>query len=120
MQMSTTAPSTSTANDADLLAPLRAGNAAAFETLVCRHGGRLLSVARRIVANDEDAQDVLQETFISAFKALDKFDGRSQLGSWLHRIAVNCALQKLRARRRKPSRSIDDLLPTFQDDGHRA
>jgi RNA polymerase sigma-70 factor, ECF subfamily len=112
-------PAGSLTEDADLLALLRAGEAAAFEALVCRHGPRLLSVVRRIVANDADANDVLQDTFLSAFKALDDFDGRSQLGSWLHRIAVNCALQKLRARRRKPLRSIDELLPTFLDDGHR-
>jgi RNA polymerase sigma-70 factor, ECF subfamily len=118
--MHTTAPVTPLADDADLLAPLRGGEAAAFEALVRRHGGRLLSVIRRIVGNDEDAHDVLQDTFLCAFRALAAFDGRSQLGSWLHRIAVNCALQKLRTRRRKPLRSIDELLPTFREDGHRA
>lgn len=118
-------PSTASVNplaqdDADLLAPLRAGDAAAFEALVRRHGGRLLSVVRRIVANDEDARDAVQDCFLSAFKALNDFDGRSQLGSWLHRIAVNCALQKLRTSRRKPLRNIDELLPAFTEDGHRA
>src|SRR5687768_15183241 len=110
MQATTTTTTTSAppTDDADLLAPLRAGEAAAFETLVRRHGGRLLSVARRIVGNDEDAHDVLQDTFLAAFKALEGFDGRSQLSSWLHRIAVNCALQKLRTRRRKTMRSIDE------------
>lgn len=117
----TAAPTPATIDgDADLLAPLRAGDAAAFETLVRRHGGRLLAVARRIVGNDEDANDVLQDTFLSAFKALEDFDGRSQLASWLHRIAVNCALQRLRSRRRKPPVcSIDELLPTFKENGHR-
>lgn len=119
--MQTTAPVTPPADeDAPSLAALRSGDAAAFEALVRRHGGRLLAVIRRLVANDEDARDVLQDTFLCAFTALDGFDGRSRLASWLHRIAVNCALQKLRTRRRKPLHTIDELLPTFLDDGHRA
>jgi RNA polymerase sigma-70 factor (ECF subfamily) len=119
--MQATAPvTTALADDADLLARLRAGQAEAFEALVRRHGGRLLAVVRRVVVNEEDAHDVLQDTFLCAFRALNDFDGRSQLGSWLHRIAVNCALQKLRTCRRKPLRSIDELLPTFLDDGHRS
>jgi RNA polymerase sigma-70 factor, ECF subfamily len=120
--MQTTAPVAPPADDVDArsLAALRAGDAAAFEAVVRRHGGRLLAVIRRLVANDEDARDALQDTFLCAFTAIGDFDGRSRLGSWLHRIAVNCALQKLRTRRRKPLHAIDDLLPTFLADGHRA
>jgi RNA polymerase sigma-70 factor (ECF subfamily) len=109
----------SQAAEAELLARLRAGNDAAFAELIRRHSGRLLAVVRRLLRREEDAQDALQEAFLSAFRALDKFDGRSQLGTWLHRIAVNCALMKLRAQQRRPEQSIDDLLPTFYDDGHR-
>lgn len=108
------------AADSTLLAALRAGEESAFETLVRTQGGRMLSVARRFLGNDEDAQDAVQEAFLSAFKALAEFDGRSKLSTWLHRIVVNAALMKLRSQKRRPEQSIDDLLPKFKDDGHEA
>ena len=77
------------------------------------HGGRLLSVARRFLRNNEDAQDAVQEAFIKAFRAIGTFEERAQLHTWLHRILVNTALMKIRSRRRRPEESIDDLLPTF-------
>src|SRR5262245_7952313 len=101
-----------------LLAALRAGDEAAFETIVRLYGGRLLAVARRLTRNDADAQDVLQSAYLSAFRALDHFTGSCQLSTWLHRIVVNAALMKLRSRRRKPEESIDALLPAFELDGH--
>lgn len=106
------------AEDSALLAALRAGEDSAFETLVRSYGGRMLSVARRFLGNDDDAQDAVQEAFLSAFKALAAFDGRSKLSTWLHRIVVNAALMKLRTQRRHPEQSIDDLLPKFKADGH--
>ncbi len=103
-----------------LLARLRAGDPAAFETLVRTHGGRLLAVARRLLRDEEEARDALQEGFINAFKGLARFEGGSRLGTWLHSIVVNAALMRLRRRRRKPEQALDDLLPTFLDDGHQA
>lgn len=105
-------------SDAMLVARLQAGNPDAFETLVRLHGGRLLSVARRFLPNNEDAQDAVQEAFIKAFRAIGTFEERAQLHTWLHRILVNTALMKIRSRKRRPEESIDDLLPTFQSDGH--
>jgi RNA polymerase sigma-70 factor, ECF subfamily len=105
-------------DDRALLTALRAGQEWAFETMVRLYGGRLLAVARRFTRNDEDAQDVLQSAYLSAFRALNDFEGACQLSTWLHRIVVNTALMKLRARRRKPEESIDALLPAFQEDGH--
>jgi len=101
-----------------LLEELRAGDAAAFEELVRREGPRLLAVARRLLRNEEDARDAVQDAFLSAFRALGGFDGGSRLGTWLHRIAINASLMKLRRRRRKPERSIEEFLPTYLDDGH--
>lgn len=109
-----------TAADQALLAGLRAGTAAAFEKLVRLHSGRMLSVARRFLAQDHDAQDAVQDAFLSAFKALPTFDGRARLSTWLHRIVVNAALMKLRSQRRHPEQSMDDLLPKFLEDGHQA
>jgi RNA polymerase sigma-70 factor (ECF subfamily) len=107
-------------SDAGLVARLQAGDPHAYETLVRTHGGRLLSVARRFLGNNEDAEDAVQEAFIKAFKAIGTFEARAQLHTWLHRIVVNTALMKLRSQRRRPEESIDDLLPTFQADGHQA
>ena len=78
----------------------------------------MLSVARRIVGNDEDARDVVQSAYLSAFRAIGAFEGSAQLSTWLHRIVVNTALMRLRSRRRKPEESIDALLPAFKADGH--
>jgi RNA polymerase sigma-70 factor (ECF subfamily) len=104
--------------DADLVARLQRGDEAAFEELVRTHSGRLLSVARRFLGNNEDAQDAVQDSFIRAFKAIHTFEARAQLHTWLHRILVNTALMKLRERRRRPTESIEELLPTFSTDGH--
>ena len=105
-------------DDHALLTALRAGHEWAFETMVRHYGGRLLAVARRFTWNDEDAQDVLQSAYLSAFRALNDFEGACHLSTWLHRIVVNTALMKLRSRRRKPEESIDVLLPAFREDGH--
>lgn len=115
-----TPPSGSAASgEEELLERLRAGDEAAFETLVRTHAGRLFAVARRFLGNEPDAADALQDAFISAFKALPNFAGQARLGSWLHRIVVNASLMKLRSRRRAVERPIDDLLPAYFDDGHR-
>ncbi len=97
---------------------LRAGDDAAYAELLRSYGGRLLATARRILANDEDAQDAVQDAFLSAFRAIDRFDGKSKLYTWLHRIATNAALMKLRSKKRSPERPIEELLPTYLEDGH--
>jgi RNA polymerase sigma-70 factor (ECF subfamily) len=102
------------------LARLRAGDGAAFEWLVREHGGRLLAVARRFLRDEEDARDAVQDTFLSAYRSIGDFAGGSRLSTWLHRIAINACLMRLRTRRRKPEERIDDLLPRFAADGHQA
>jgi RNA polymerase sigma-70 factor (ECF subfamily) len=104
--------------DTDLVTRLRAGDDDAFELVVRTYSGRLLAVTRRILANDEDARDAVQDAFLAAFRSLERFEGGSLLSTWLHRIAVNAALMKLRTRRRKPEESIEPLLPVYREDGH--
>ncbi|MEP7116478.1 MAG: sigma-70 family RNA polymerase sigma factor [Acidobacteriota bacterium] len=106
------------AAEAALLAGLRSGSDTAYEELVRSTSARLLAVARRIVGTEEDARDVVQEAFISAFRALDRFEGNAKLSTWLHRIVVNKALMRLRTRKRKPEEPIEPLLPAFKEDGH--
>ena len=105
--------------DQELVARLRAGEDAAYEIVVREHTSRLLSVTLRLLKDREEARDAVQETFLSAFRAIDKFEGGAAVGTWLHRIAVNCALMRIRSRRAKPEQPIEDLLPTFDETGHR-
>lgn len=113
-----TLPPTADAAEQGLLDRLQRGDDAAFEQLVRSHSARLLVTARRFARNEDDARDILQEAFLSAFKAIGAFNGRSKLSTWLHRIVVNAALMRARSRRRRPEESIDDLLPRFAEDGH--
>ncbi len=107
-------------DEKELVDRLRSGDDAAYEELVREYGGRMLAVARRMLRTDEDARDAVQEAFLSAFKSIDRFEGSARVSTWLHRIVVNAALMKLRTKRRKPETSIEDLLPSFLEDGHMA
>ena len=89
------------ASDAEAVALARAGDAEGFRALVERHGRSLFRLAYRMTGSEEDAEDVVQETFLRAFRRLDGFEERSNVGSWLYRIAANCAYDVLRARRRR-------------------
>jgi RNA polymerase sigma-70 factor (ECF subfamily) len=106
------------AADAALIERLRAGDPAAYEELVRSHTSHLLAVARRLLRQDEDARDAVQEAFLLAFRGLSSFAGRCRVSTWLHRIVVNVALMRLRSRQRKPEALIDDLLPQYRSDGH--
>ncbi len=105
--------------EAGLLERLRRGDEEACEILVRTHSGRLLSVARRYLKCEEDARDAVQEGFVAAFRAIGRFEGGSSLSTWLHRIVINACLMKLRSSRRRPVTSIEDLLPKFDESGHR-
>ena len=106
--------------DASLLLRLRAGEDEAYQELLRVHGGRLLVVARRLMRNEEDARDCVQDAFLSAFRSLDRFEAKSRLGTWLHRILVNACLMRLRARKRKPEESVDPQTPEFDQYGFRS
>jgi RNA polymerase sigma-70 factor (ECF subfamily) len=105
-------------DEAALLARMQAGDGDAFEACVRTYCGQMLVVARRILRNDEDANDAVQDAFLSAFKGMTQFKGEARLGTWLHRIVVNAALGRLRSRRRHPEKSIEDLLPHFGEGEH--
>lgn len=104
-------------DEAALVAGLKAGDEQAFETIIRTQGGRLLATARRILGNDEDAREAVHEGFISAYRARETFQATAKLSTWLHRIVVNAALQKLRVRKRRAEDAIDDLLPRFLPNG---
>ncbi|MDZ4805259.1 MAG: sigma-70 family RNA polymerase sigma factor [Candidatus Eisenbacteria bacterium] len=118
MPTSTTAENPERQDETHLLLRLRRGDESAFAEMVLLYGPRLLAVARRLLRNEDDSRDAVQDAFLSAFKSLERFQGDARLTTWLHRIVVNAGLMKLRTRRRKPEESIEDLLPRFQEDGH--
>jgi RNA polymerase sigma-70 factor (ECF subfamily) len=95
--------------DAQAVARVRGGEAEAFRSLMEKHGRAVYKLAFRMTGNAHDAEDVVQETFFRAYRKLDEFEARSQFGSWVHRIAANCAYDVLRARARRQARfdSID-------------
>jgi len=105
-------------NEAALIAGLQAGESAAFETLLRDQGPRLLRVARRILQNEEDARDALQDAIIAVHRSIGSFESGSALSTWVHRIVVNQALMKLRSKKRKPEEDIEQYLPQFTADGH--
>jgi RNA polymerase sigma-70 factor (ECF subfamily) len=98
---------------------IRSGGARAFETLVRVHGPRVLAVTRTILKNEEDARDAVQDAFLSAFKAIGSFDGNARFSTWMHRIAVNAALMRLRKKRSIQEVTVEESLPEFQENGHR-
>ncbi len=112
------APSTDPASEAELVERLRSRDDAAFEEVIRRHGGPLLATARRFLRNEEDANEAIQDAFLSFHRGIDRFQAQSRLSTWLHRIVVNAALMKLRSKRARPEGSIEELLPQFADAGH--
>jgi len=78
----------------------RGGDSEAFRLLVERHSRAILRVAYRMTGNEHDADDVVQETFLRAYRQLGGFESRANFGTWLHRIAINCSLDLLRVRTR--------------------
>ncbi|MBX3027396.1 sigma-70 family RNA polymerase sigma factor [bacterium] len=101
-----------------LVERLRRGDGEAYEAIVRRYGARLLATARRMLGNDDDAEDALQEALLSAFRHIGQFAGQSRLSTWLHRIVVNVVLMRMRSRKARPEHSIEELLPRFVEDGH--
>ena len=92
--------------DTEAVARVRSGETGAFRLLVERHTAAVHRLAYRMTGNAHDAEDVVQETFLRAFKRLDHFEARAQFGSWLHRIGANCAYDLLRTRARERSRRL--------------
>jgi len=99
------------AAEAQLIERARQGDAGALDTLFARHQPALYRTALRLLGNEADAEDALQDGLLSAFRNLQRFEGRSQFSSWLTRIVINAALMRLRRRRGHPTVSIDDELP---------
>lgn len=90
-------------DESPLLARLRAGDQEAYRELVDAYRDRIITVVARVAGPGADAEDLAQDAFLKAFAALDRFDGRSALFTWIYRIAVNTARDWVDYRRRRPS-----------------
>jgi RNA polymerase sigma-70 factor (ECF subfamily) len=98
-----------------LVAQSRQGDTVAFGELVRRYEAKIFRLALHVTQNREDAEDVLQETFMKAYEHLDQFQGNSKFYTWIVRIAVNQALMKLRRRKTDKSVSLDETIDTGED-----
>ena len=98
-----------TAGDAAaLLTRARTGDGDAFRVLVEQHGRAAFGLAFRLTGNPQDAEEVVQESFLRAYRRMGRFEARSNFGTWLHRIVVNCSMDALRARHsRREERGVD-------------
>ncbi len=103
-----------------LVERLQAGDATALEGLMERYSSRLYRLAFGITRNARDAEEVLQDVFLTVFRKIGSFEQRAKLGTWLYRVTTNTALNKRRGLAATVEVALDDLLPTYLDDGHRA
>jgi RNA polymerase sigma-70 factor (ECF subfamily) len=106
-------------NDRAFVAKARSGDTDAFRALVERHSRTLFRLAFRMTGNTQDAEDVVQESFLRAYRQLAKFDERASFGTWMYRIATNCSLDLVRVRRRRSQVPVaaeepDDRVPEFR------
>jgi RNA polymerase sigma-70 factor (ECF subfamily) len=102
-----------------LIERLRAHDPSVLEIVMERHGPRLYRVAFGITRNHADAEEVVQDAFVTLFRKVDSFEGRAALSTWLYRVAANAALIKRRGKRAEVEVNLEDYLPTFKADGHR-
>src|SRR5436853_3403404 len=89
---------------AAVLARARQGDSDAFRALVERHSRSVFRLAFRMTGNEQDAEDVVQESFLRAYRELGRFESRANFGTWLHRIVANCAVDAIRSRRARGGR----------------
>lgn len=97
-------------SEAELLVGLRARDPVAYRRLVELNSADIYNVALKLLGDEQEAEDVLQETFLSAFRAIDRFEGRSKLSTWLYRIAYNATLMRLRKRDQMTTFSLDQPM----------
>jgi len=99
--------------DLAVLARAREGDEDAFEALVVRHSRRAFQLAFRMSGNVQDAEDIVQESFLRAYRQLSRFQARADFGTWLYRIVANCAVDLLRTRRSRPAAVSPELLEAW-------
>jgi len=108
-----------TARDTDLAELLRAGGAGGVEALMEAYAPRVYRLAHGVTRNPADAEEVVQDVFLTVVRRIGDFEGRSALSTWIYRIAMNTALNKRRGKRAEVEVPLEEHLPQFKEDGHR-
>jgi RNA polymerase sigma-70 factor (ECF subfamily) len=103
-----------------LLERLRVGDGNALEALMGQYAERVYRLAHGITRNQADAEEVVQDVFLTICRKGESFEGRSTLRSWIYRVTTNAALNKRRGKRQEVETSLEEHLPKFLADGHRA
>ena len=106
-------------DDRTLLDRTVAGDADALEALMRRHSGRVYRLAYGITRNHADAEEIVQDVFLTLVRKGAGFEGHATLTTWMYRVTTNAALNKRRGKRRELEVSLEEHLPTFKEDGHR-
>lgn len=101
-------------SDLQLVEEFKKGDQKSFEELLQRYAAKAFSLASRLTKNQEDAEEVLQDVFVTVFRKIDGFQGKSSFSSWLYRITVNASFMKLRKRKQDQSVAIEDMPPQIQ------
>lgn len=99
-------------NERELVAQARAGDFKAFTALINDHSARIYALAKRLSGNDQDAEDIVQETFLKAIDKIDQFRGEASFGTWLYSIALNEGKSLLVKQKRTDLKPIEDYLPS--------
>ncbi len=102
--------------DQELIECFLGGSVESFEELICRYETKVYNLALRLTKSPEDAQEVLQDVFVTLYKKLRDFQGKSAFSSWLYRITVNASFMKLRKRKHQNAVSIEELCPHIPSD----
>ena len=107
-------------SDQVLVDKVKKGDYQAFEALVNRYEGKVYRLSMRMLRNQEDAEDALQEAFLQVYRGLKSFEGRSTFSTWLFRLATNVCLMKIRHRETEPAKllPLEDYLPQHEDGEH--
>lgn len=102
-------------SDLDLISDFQKGSQESFELLVSRYSEKAFNLAYRFTRNQEDAEEVLQDVFVTVYKKIDGFEGKSSFSSWLYRVTVNAGLMKIRKRKQDKSIPMEDILPHIEN-----
>jgi RNA polymerase sigma-70 factor (ECF subfamily) len=108
-------PETEVNSDEELIAKFTKGCIFSYEELVKRYETKVHNLSMRLTRNPEDAEEVLQDVFITVYRKISGFEGKSKFSSWLYRITVNAAFMKLRKKKQDQTVSLDDMLPHLQN-----
>ncbi len=103
--------------DTELLEQLKAGDEKAFAAIIDRYSAQTYRIARTITGNPQDAEDVVQDVFLTVFRKIGSFEGRSAFSTWLYRITVNAAMMKVRGREVRAEEDLERWLPVFDAEG---